>query len=124
MISFETYQKIRELYDIGLSMQKISRKLHLAPETVKRWIVSEEETFLELQNTRFRYLDQYKEFMLEQIRACPLIIPATGNRQSGQQETASPDDRKPSVRTCGNRCLRVYSREFLSNPYTSLIEIS
>ena len=73
MISFEMYQKIRELYDIGLSMQKISRKLHLAPETVKRWIVSEEETFLELQNTRFRYLDQYKEFMLEQIRACPQI---------------------------------------------------
>ena len=71
MISFETYQKIQELYEIGLSQSKIAKKLGIAIATVSRWVNAEEQTFYEMKNTRFFYLDQYKEFMLEQIRACP-----------------------------------------------------
>lgn len=73
MISFETYQKIKELYEIGLSKAKIARKLQLSEPTIKKWIETDEEEFFKMQNTRFFYLDQYKEYLLEQIRTCPQI---------------------------------------------------
>ena len=73
MISFETYQKIQELYEIGLSRSRIAKKLGLTERTVSRWVTADETEFYEMKNTRFFYLDQYKEFMLEQIRACPQI---------------------------------------------------
>ena len=73
MISFETYQKIQELYEIGLPQARIARKLGITQATVSRWIKAEESEFYEMKNTRFFYLDQYKEFLLEQIRACPQI---------------------------------------------------
>ena len=73
MISFETYQKIQELYEIGLSKARIAKKLGVTEKTVNRWVTADEKEFYEMKNTRFFYLDQYKEFMLEQIRACPQI---------------------------------------------------
>lgn len=73
MISFETYQKIQELHEIGLSNAKIAKKLKLATKTVSRWIEADESAFYEMKNTRFFYLDQYKEFLLDQIRTCPQI---------------------------------------------------
>ena len=72
-ISFETYQKIQELYEIGLTKRRIAKKLGITEKTVTRWVTADESTFYELKNTRFFYLDQYKEFLLEQIRACPQI---------------------------------------------------
>ena len=72
-ISFETYQKIQELYEIGLSQTRIAKKLGITQKTVSRWVTADESAFYELKNTRFFYLDQYKEFLLEQIRACPQI---------------------------------------------------
>lgn len=73
MISFETYRKIQELHEIGLSNAKIAKKLKLATKTVSRWIEADESAFYEMKNTRFFYLDQYKEFLLDQIRTCPQI---------------------------------------------------
>lgn len=73
MISFETYQKIQDLYEIGLSKSRIAKKLGVTERTVSRWVTADETEFYEMKNTRFFYLDQYKEFMLEQIRAFPQI---------------------------------------------------
>lgn len=72
-ISFETYQKIQELYEIGLTKRRIAKKLGITEKTVTRWVTADESTFYQLKNTRFFYLDQYKEFLLEQIRTCPQI---------------------------------------------------
>lgn len=37
MISFETYQKIQELYEIGLSKARIAKKLGITERTVNRY---------------------------------------------------------------------------------------
>ena len=53
MISFETYQKIRELYEIGVSQNRIAKKLGITQKTVSRWVTADESEFYELKNTRF-----------------------------------------------------------------------
>ena len=73
MISFETYQKIQELYELGVPKKRIAKRLGVTEHTVTRWVDADDAKFYELHNTRFAYLDQYKAFLLEQIRACPQI---------------------------------------------------
>ena len=73
MIDYESYKKIQEWYELGLSIRKIAQKLNLANATVKRWTTIPEAEYFELQKTRAHYLDNYKEFFLEQLRICPQI---------------------------------------------------
>ncbi len=73
MTSLETYQKIHEYKKLGLSKRKISMNLGILVATVTKWWEATEEEFLNAEKPRFEYLDNYKEYMLMQIRTCPQI---------------------------------------------------
>ena len=49
MIDYESYKKIQEWYELGLSIRKIAQKLNLANATVKRYTTIPEAEYFELQ---------------------------------------------------------------------------
>lgn len=73
MISIEKYRKIHEYKKLGLSRRKIAMNLGISVATVTKWWDTTEQEFLDAGDTRFRYLDNYKEFMLMQLHTCPQI---------------------------------------------------
>lgn len=73
MITIELYHKIQEYKRIGLSQRRTAANLGIAQVTVRKWWDATEKEFVDAGNTHSRYLDNYKEFMLEQIRICPQI---------------------------------------------------
>ena len=54
MISFETYQKIQELHELGVPNTRIAKRLGVTEHTVARWLAADDAMFYELHNTRFR----------------------------------------------------------------------
>jgi len=73
MTSKETYDKLQEYKKIGLSILKSSEKLNLSYETAYTWWNKTDEEFTTFQKQHEFMLDNYRQYLIEQIRICPQI---------------------------------------------------
>ena len=73
MISKETYDKLQEYKEIGLSILKSSEKLWLSYKTAYNWWNKTDEEFTSFQKQHEFMLDNYRQYLIEQIKMCPQI---------------------------------------------------
>ena len=73
MISKETYDKLQEYKKIGLSILKSSEKLNLSYKTAYTWWNKSDEEFTSFQKQHEFMLDNYRQYLIEQIKICPQI---------------------------------------------------
>ena len=73
MISKETYDKIQEYKEVGLSMLKATEKLGISYNTVYKWWNKTDEEFTSFQKEHEFVLDNYRQFIIEQLKICPQI---------------------------------------------------
>ena len=73
MISKETYDKLQEYKEIGLSILKSSEKLNLSYKTAYTWWNKSDEEFTSFQKQHEFMLDNYRQYLIEQIKICPQI---------------------------------------------------
>ena len=73
MISKETYDKLQEYKEIGLSILKSSEKLNLSYKTAYTWWNKTDEEFTSFQKQHEFMLDNYRQYLIEQIKICPQI---------------------------------------------------
>lgn len=73
MISKETYDKIQEYKEVGLSMLKATNKLGLAYSTTQKWWNKTPEEFDAIQKEHEFVLDNYRQYIIEQLKLCPEI---------------------------------------------------
>ena len=73
MISKETYDKLQEYKKIGLSILKSSEKLNLSYKTAYTWWNKTDEEFISFQKQHEFMLDNYRQYLIEQIKICPQI---------------------------------------------------
>ena len=73
MISKETYDKLQEYKKMGLSILKSSEKLNLSYKTAYTWWNKSDEEFTSFQKQHEFMLDNYRQYLIEQIRICPQI---------------------------------------------------
>jgi len=73
MISKETYDKLQEYKKIGFSILKSSEKLGLSYKTAYTWWNKTDEEFTTFQKQHEFMLDNYRQYLIEQIRICPQI---------------------------------------------------
>ena len=79
MISTETYDKLQEYKEIGLSILKSSEKLNLSYKTAYTWWNKSDEEFTSFQKQHEFILDNYRQYLIEQIRICPQINNSRNN---------------------------------------------
>lgn len=72
-VTLEGYRKIQQYKELGLSKAKTAEKMKISRDTVAKWWDVTEDEFMHSSSTVFKYLDNYKEFFLEQIRTYPNI---------------------------------------------------
>lgn len=77
MISHETYRKIQKHKEYGVSMLKTSEKLNLSYKTVYVWWNRSEEEFFEMEKNHEVLLDNYRQYLIEQIKITPQINDST-----------------------------------------------
>ena len=68
MISKETYDKIQEYKEVGLSMLKATEKLGISYNTVYKWWNKTDEEFTSFQKEHEFVLDNYRQFIIEQLK--------------------------------------------------------
>ena len=73
MISKETYDKLQEYKEIGFSILKASEKLGLSYKTAYNWWNKSDEEFTSFQKQHEFMLDNYRQYLIEQIKLCPQI---------------------------------------------------
>ena len=73
MISKETYDKLQEHKEIGFSILKASEKLNLSYKTAYTWWNKSDEEFISFQKEHEFMLDNYRQYLIEQIKICPQI---------------------------------------------------
>ena len=73
MISKETYDKLQEYKEIGLSILKSSEKLNLSYKTAYTWWNKSDEEFTSFQKQHEFILDNYRQYLIEHIKICPQI---------------------------------------------------
>ena len=73
MISKETYDKLQEYKEIGFSVLKSSEKLGLSYKTAYNWWNKTGEEFTSFQKQHEFMLDNYRQYLIEQIKMCPQI---------------------------------------------------
>lgn len=73
MISLETYRKIQKHKEYGVSVLKTSQKLNLSYKTVYSWWNRTEEEFHSLDRNSEYVLDNYRQYLIEQIKVTPQI---------------------------------------------------
>ncbi|MBQ8836834.1 MAG: IS21 family transposase [Clostridia bacterium] len=72
-VTLDGYRKIQQYKELGLSKVKTAEKIKISRDTVAKWWDISEDEFMHSSSTIFKYLDNYKEFFLEQIRTYPSI---------------------------------------------------
>lgn len=77
MISLETYRKIQKHKEYGVSILKTSQKLNLSYKTVYSWWTRTEEEFLEIEKSNEIVLDNYRQYLIEQMKITPQINNST-----------------------------------------------
>ena len=73
MISKKTYDKIQEYKAIGLSILKATEKLGISYNTTYKWWNKTDEEFMAFQKEHEFVLDNYRQFIVEQLKLCPQI---------------------------------------------------
>ena len=73
MISKETYDKIQEYKETGLSILKVTQKLGISYNTTYKWWSKTDEEFTSFQKEHEFVLDNYRQFIIEQLKLCPQI---------------------------------------------------
>ena len=73
MISKETYDKIQEYKALGLSILKATEKLGISYNTTYKWWNKTEDDFTTFQKEHEFVLDNYRQFIVEQLKLCPQI---------------------------------------------------
>lgn len=77
MISLETYRKIQKHKEYGVSILKTSQKLNLSYKTVYSWWNRTLEDFLEMDKNSESTLDNYRQYLIEQMKITPQINNST-----------------------------------------------
>ena len=73
MIGIEQYQKIQEYKELGLAQTKTAKALGITYTSVsKYWNKSEEDYAREAEKER-HHMDNYRQYILEQLKLCPHI---------------------------------------------------
>jgi len=73
MISKDTFDKIKEYKGIGLSILKATEKLGISYNTTYKWWDKTEEDFSSFQKEHEFVLDNYRQYIIEQLKLCPQI---------------------------------------------------
>ena len=73
MISKETYDKLQEYKEIVFSILKASEKLGLSYNTAYNWWNKTDDEFTSFQKKHEFVLDNYRQYLIEQIKICPQI---------------------------------------------------
>ena len=73
MISKETYDKIQEYKETGLSILKATQKLGISYNTTYKWWNKTDEEFTSFQKEHEFVLDNYRQYIIEQLKLCPQI---------------------------------------------------
>lgn len=94
MISKETYDKIQEYKNVGLSVLKATEKLGISYNTTYKWWNKTEEEFYSFQKEHEFVLDNYRQFIIEQLKICPQINNTLVRRRL---EEAFPDFEIPNA---------------------------
>ena len=73
MITSEQYRQIQECRNCGLTMAETGRRLHIPASVVRNWWRKSEEDFYKAMHGTMYDLDNYRQYMIEVIKACPTI---------------------------------------------------
>ena len=73
VISKDAYMKIQSYKRHGTSQRETARRLGLDKNTVSRWWDASEPEYDTRSQSQAVYLDQYKEYIIQQIKLCPQI---------------------------------------------------
>lgn len=73
MITSEQYRQIQECKDDGLTMAETGRRLHIPASVVRNWWRKSEEDFYKSMRGTVYDLDNYRQYIIELIKACPTI---------------------------------------------------
>ena len=73
MISKETYDKIQEYKEVGLSILKATEKLGISYNTTYKWWNKTDEEFISFQKEHEFVMDNYRQYIIEQLKLCPQI---------------------------------------------------
>lgn len=73
MISKETYDKIQEYKEVGLSILKATEKLGISYNTTYKWWNKTDEEFTSFQKEHEFVMDNYRQYIIEQLKLCPQI---------------------------------------------------
>ncbi len=73
MISKETYDKMQEYKALGLSMLKATEKLGISYNTTYKWWNKTDEEFTSFQKEHEFVLDNYRQYIIQQLKLCPQI---------------------------------------------------
>ena len=73
MISYEQFQRMKELKNLGLSRKKTRRQLGISEYEIAKWWYCSEREFLESEQAQEYQMDNYREFIVGLLRTCPQI---------------------------------------------------
>ena len=73
MISKETYDKIQDYKEAGLSILKATEKLGISYNTTYKWWNKTDKEFTSFQKEHEFVLDNYRQYIIEQLKLCPQI---------------------------------------------------
>ena len=73
MITSEQYRQKQECKNDGLTMAETGRRLHIPASVVRNWWRKSEEDFYKAMRGIMYDLDNYRQYIIELIKACPTI---------------------------------------------------
>ena len=73
MITSEQYRQIQECKIDGLTMAETGRRLHMPASVVRNWWRKSKEYFYKSMRSTVYDLDNYRQYIIELIKACPTI---------------------------------------------------
>ena len=73
MITSEQYRQIQECKNCGLTMAETGRRLHIPASVVRNWWRKSEDDFYKAMRGTVYDLDNYRQYIIELIKACPTI---------------------------------------------------
>jgi len=73
MISKETYNKLQKYKEMDVSILKASQKLGISYNTAYKWWGKSDEEFESFQKEHEFILDNYRQYIIQQLKLCPQI---------------------------------------------------
>ena len=92
MISKETYNRLQEYKKMDVSIHKASQKLGISYNTAYKWWNKSDEEFETFQKEHEFVLDNYRQYIIQQLKLCPQI-----NHTIGRSKNCNKSFRKTRV---------------------------